>query len=75
MLLKMSKNKSLNVSQNKVNNKQVVPVEKYEFTETTARVGVNKDVDHRSYAQVVRESCQKSVTHSSNITEQGIGVN
>ena len=75
MLLKKVKTKSHFISQSKVYQEKAVPVDKNECTEITAKVHVNRGVDSRSYAQVVRESGRKSVTQISNMVDQGIGVN
>ena len=75
MLLKKVKNKSYFTSQNKVYHEQAVPGKKNECTEITAKVHVNRGVNNRSYAQVVRECGPKSVIQNSNMIGQNMGVN
>ena len=75
MLLKKVKNKSHFISRSRVYHEQSLPVKKSECTDITAKVHVNRGVDSRSYAQVVRECGPESVIHSSNMSSQGIGVN
>ena len=51
-LLNSGKTKALTMSRNRIH---TVPVKKYQCRGSTAKGGVNKGVDHRSYAQVVTE--------------------
>ena len=60
ILLKMSKDNLLKLSEGRVNDKQAVSVKKCDYTDKTAKACINKGVYHRSYAEVVRVSCQKT---------------
>ena len=51
-LLNSGKTKAITMSRNRTH---TVPVKKYQCTGSTAKGGVSKGVDHRSYAQVVAE--------------------
>ena len=75
MLLKKVKNNAHLISQSKVFYKQAAPVKKNECTKITAKVHVNRGINSRSYAQVVRECAPKSVIQSGNMIGQGIGIN
>ena len=51
-LLNSGKTKDITMSRNRTH---TVPVKKYQCTGSTAKGGISKGVDHRSYAQVVAE--------------------
>ena len=72
LLLNNSKNKALRMSRNRAH---ILPVKKQQCTGSLTSRGVNKDVDHRSYAQVVSGAeARPAKVGNSNIPDKAIGV-
>ena len=71
-LLNNCKTRALTMSRNSIH---TVPVKKYQCTGSTAKGGVNKGIDHRSYAQVVtEEAVHPAEVGSSNGMDQVKGI-
>ena len=71
-LLNSGKTKDITMSRNRTH---TVPVKKYQCTGSTAKGGVSKGVDHRSYAQVVaKEAVRPAELGSSNGMDHVKGI-